>query len=303
MRQLPPFSAIRAYEAAARHLNFKLAAEELCVTPSAISHQIRILEDYLATTLFIREHNRLTLTPTGMTYVGKLTTLLDTLDQSTREIVEEQHGTLRVLTTPGFAARWLVPRLGQLSFADDIRLRVSQGAPDTDFSTNDADLVIHWSDSAIPGAFVEPFMSSSRFPVASAQFIAEQNIRRPEDLPRVTLLHDEVMDGWEDWFKANNMDASSLPRGPRFAHCELTSTAAEQGLGVALAYQAIIEDSLQNGSLVRLFNIATRPAIIYSVAYQENRANESKIRSFRDWIFEQASDDTSLPSRYLSVVN
>src|SRR6056297_922852 len=131
-RRLPPFAAVKAFEAAARHKSFKKAAEELCLSPSAVSHQIRALEEYLDTALFERDGNQMDLTLTGRAYAGKLTGLLDLLDDSTRSVREAGEKPLRVLCTPGFAARWLVPRLGDLSFGNRIRLRVSSGAPDTD---------------------------------------------------------------------------------------------------------------------------------------------------------------------------
>jgi len=293
-RQLPPFAAIRAFEAAARHLSFKAAAIELCVTPSAVSHQIQTLEDFLATSLFNRHGNRLELTRTGSAYVGKLTGLLDALDETTRAARGNTRKGLRVLSTPGFAARWLVPRLDRLSFGNDIRLRVSEGAPCTDFVVNDADVVIHWADDPVPGVVVEPLMSSGRYPVISPDLKKRAAVERPEDLLRVTLLRDEVMDGWADWFRAAGLGKPDLPSGPQFPHCELSTTAAERGQGVALAYDAIVRSTLEGGGLVRLFEAITLPVTIYSVAYPEARAHDPVICAFRDWVFEQVAGDGSL---------
>ncbi len=292
MRKLPSFSAIRAFECAARHLSFKAAAIELCVTPSAISHQIKLLEEYLSTELFVRNHNSLTLTLTGEGYVGKLTILLDSLEHSTKEVTDTQEPSLRVLATPGFAARWLLPRLKRMSFAKDIRLRISQGAPDVNFSSNDADVVIHWADDPVPGCAVEPFMSSIQYPVASPDFIRLNRINTPEDLLNLTLFHEEVMDGWADWFAAANIDFTAGQLGPCFPHCELGHTAAEQGQGVALAYDALIKDTVKAGKLVRLFNIDTTTSVIYSFCCQQCRYNEPKIKTFHDWIFSEIQADT-----------
>jgi len=297
MRQLPPFSAIRAFESAARHLSFKDAAKELCVTPSAISHQIKTLEEYLSTDLFIRHHNGLTLTLTGEAYVGKLTLLLDSLEHSTKEVTEPQETTLRVLATPGFAARWLVPRMERMSFASDIRLRISQGAPDVDFSSNDADVVIHWADNPVSGCVVEPFMSSAQYPVASPEFVRSNTINTPEDLLKLTLFHEEVMDGWADWFDAANVDFTASQLGPCFPHCELGHTAAEQGQGVSLAYDALIKDTVEAGKLERLFNINTSASVIYSFCCQQCRYDEPKIKAFHDWIFNEIQAETDLLSK------
>lgn len=287
-RQLPPFAAMRAFEAAARHMSFRKAAEELCLSPSAISHQVRALEAFLATQLFIRDGSKLELTLTGHGYLGKLTGLLDGLDESTREASTRERRELRVLATPGFAARWLVPRLDRLPFARDIRLRVSQGAPDTDFARNDADVVIHWADSPVPGVVVEPLMQSGRFPVASPEFCARRELNAPGDLLGQVLFHDEVMDGWPAWFAAAGVRMPERSFGPRFAHCELSSTAAERGQGVALGYETIIRGALEAGTLVRLFETVTAPITIYSVAYPETRAGDPLIGRFRDWLFDEA---------------
>lgn len=286
-RRLPPFTAVRSFEAAARHLSFKSAADELCVTPSAVSHQVRLLEEYLDTSLFDRDGNRLTLTLTGKAYVGKLTGLLNALEESTVAVSNSDRQELRILSTPGFAARWLVPRLGRLSFGNDIRLRVSEGAPSTDFAHNDADVVIMWSDVPVQGVVVLPLMATGRFPVISPELQRSENIQRPEDLLRVTLFHDEVQDGWAEWFDAAGVEKPDFPRGPRFANCELSTTAAEQGQGVALAYGAVAQGTLDSGRLVRLFDIGTTPVTIYSVAVASSRAHEPRIRDFCNWIFNE----------------
>ena len=302
-RRLPPFAAVRAFEAAARHLSFKSAADELCVTPSAVSHQVRLLEDYLDTALFEREGNRLSLTLTGNAYVGKLTFLLDALEKSTVAVSKSDRQELRVLSTPGFAARWLVPRLDRLSFGNDIRLQVSEGAPCTDFAHNDADVVIQWGDTPTPGLSVTPLMATGRFPVASPELKRSENLRNPEDLLRVTLFHDEVQDGWAEWFEAAGVDRPEMPRGPRFANCELSTTAAELGQGVALAYGAVVAGTVDTGRLERLFDVRTPTVTIYSVAYSKARAQEPRIRAFCDWIFDEVDAVGSLPTQNKRVAS
>ncbi|WP_420558083.1 LysR substrate-binding domain-containing protein [Roseovarius sp.] len=286
-RHLPPFAAVKAFEAAARHKSFKHAAEELCLSPSAVSHQIRALEKYLDTALFERSGNRMDLTLTGRAYAGKLTGLLDLLDDSTRSVRDAGERNLRVLCTPGFAARWLVPRLHRLDFGDRIRLRVSTGAPDIDFSSNDSDVVIQWRDTHHPGVHTEPLMTSSRYPVIRPDLMERENIRSPRDLLRMRLMYDETDDSWGEWFAAAGLGAPDLPPGPTFPNCELATTAAEQGHGVAMAFDAMVQGTLAAGRLVRLFDTNTIPGVIYSVACAETRADDPMIRSFRDWLFEE----------------
>lgn len=287
-RHLPPFTAIRAFEAAARLLSFRDAAEETHVTPSAISHRIRALEEHLGTALFIREANRIRLTPKGEAYLADLTPLLDQLESCTERVSRRAADRpLKVLSTPAFAARWLIPRLERFTAGGDIEIDVSNGAPSTDFATNGADVVVHWGEAPVPGVRVEPFMTSCRYPVASPTLRASAGLKRPEDLLRVTLLRDEVLDAWDDWFRLAGVGAPDLPHGPRFAHCDLTLTAAEQGQGVALGYSAMVDGALRAGSLVRLFEVETAPITIYSLAYPESRARSSRIRAFRDWILAE----------------
>jgi len=202
-RKLPPFAAVRAFEATARHMSVKAAAVELCLTPSAVRHQIKALEGFLDTQLFERWGNRIAFTLTGEAYAGKLTNLLDALIEET-EAVRAAPQPVRVLSTPGFAARWLVPRLPKLEFASDIRLRVSNGAPSLDFATNDADVVIQWSDRPTPGLRVAPLMASSRYPVISPALREREDVQHPQDLLRLTLFYDQTDDAWHETMPGTN---------------------------------------------------------------------------------------------------
>ncbi|KUF12548.1 LysR substrate-binding domain-containing protein [Pseudoponticoccus marisrubri] len=300
-RAFPPFAAVRAFEAAARHLSFKAAAEELCLSPSAVSHQIRALEAYLDTQLFERRGNAIALTLTGRGYAGKLTGLLNAFEESTRSVQEAGARPFRVLCTPGFAARWLVPRLDRLSFGDRVRLAVSTGAPSTDFASNGSDLVIQWADAPVPGVVTEPFMSSWRYPVISPALRRREGVSVPEDLLRLRLMHDETLDAWGEWFRAAGMAEPSMPRGPVFPNCELSTTAAEQGQGVALAYDMMVRGTLASGRLERLFDAVTMPVTIYSVAYPESRRDDPMIRAFRDWIFAEMARDTGAVDRAVAT--
>jgi LysR family glycine cleavage system transcriptional activator len=286
-RKLPPFAAVRAFEAAARHLSYTMAANELCLSPSAVSHQIRALEEYLDTKLFERRHNQMQLTQTGKAYSGKMTSLLDTLEANTSDIADTTHHTLRVLCTPGFAARWLVPRLDKFVEPSAVRLRVSVGAPSTDFQTNDADFVIGWADDPVAGAEVIPLMQSCRYPVAAPSFIRDNQIKKPEDLRYVTLMHDETMDQWAEWFTAAGVRPPDVPNGPEFPNCELATSGVEQGLGVALAYDIMVRETVASGRLVRLFDTVTMPFVIYSFVCQRSRASEPLIAAFREFVFKE----------------
>ena len=296
-RSLPPFAAVRAFEATARHLSVKAAAEELCLTASALSHQIKALEGFLDTQLFERSGNRIALTLTGAAYAGKLTHLLDSMQDETDAVLENR-GVLRVLSTPGFAARWLVPRLPRLEFARDIRLRVSNGAPSLDFASNDADVVIQWSDRPTPGLLVEPLMASARYPVIAPALRERLQVRRPEDLLRLTLFYDETDDAWPEWFAAAGLGGATLPPGPTYPNCELSTTMVEQQQGVSLAYDAVVRGTLASGRLERLFDITTRPMAIYAIATPQAKAEQPQIAAFRHWLRREAEAEGVVPQHH-----
>jgi len=286
-RKLPPFAAIRAFEAAARCGSFTEASHQLNVTQSAISHQVKRLEEYVGIQLFERAPRGLKLTPAGQDYLGELTSILDRLDESTRQLCcQDRQDLLRIRATPAFITRWLLPRMhGFQSDFPDLDYEVTIGFPPTDFSQGDVDIYIHWGTNPVAGARVEPFFKTTRSPVASGEFLRNApEIQRPEDLLGVTLLHDEIQDGWSQWFQSCRVLPPLRQRGPRFAHCELALQAAETSQGVALAYLALIQSELQSGHLVRLFDEETPPQIIYSLAYQERDAGKRKIEVFRDWL-------------------
>ena len=260
-RRLPPFAAIRAFEATARLGNLRAAAEELCVTSSAISHQIRNLEEFVGRDLFDRCASGLKPTEDGKRYLEEVSSALHRLDASTRELMSgPMHGPLRVRSTPGFANRWLVPRLE--SFAaewPEIDLEVSTGMPPLDFGSADCDVLIHWGAEALPGAEVTPFFSTRRFCVASpALFRDRPRPRRVADFSNFTLLHDVYNDGWEDYMAAGGADFD-YRQGPRFEHCDLALAAVESGQGIAIAYALIADLLLRDGRIERVLPFETGP--------------------------------------------
>jgi LysR family glycine cleavage system transcriptional activator len=290
-RRLPPFRAIHAFEAAARHLSFTVAADELCVTPSAVSHQVRALEEHLGVALFERHPTGVVLTAAGALYREDLTALLDGLDACTRRARDtDPDGPLAIRATPGFATRWLIPRLARFKTAHPgIDVRVSTGLPPTDFSHGDLDVFVHWGDEPVPGVEIEPFLTAAKIAVASpALMVRDGSIRQPADVLRHTLIRDEIGDEWPEWFARARIPGPVPPGGPRFAHCDLVLNAAEGGLGVALVYDALAAASLAAGTLVPLFEIRTDPVLIYSLAWRRSRSGNPRIRAFRRWIRAEA---------------
>jgi LysR family glycine cleavage system transcriptional activator len=295
-RNLPPFSAVRAFEAAARHRSFKAAAEELSVTQSAISHQVKSLEDYLGTALFHRRCNGVELTRCGADYFGDLSLILDRLDASTeRARGADICGPLSVRATPAFTSRWLLPRMNRFNGAyPEIELEVTTTSDPMHFPDDGVDVLIQYGQKPAAGLTVDPFLTSARFPVCSPGLLENgPDIRTPEDLMGVTLLRDLVGDDWATWFACAAAPVPDEIKGPRFAHCELTMRAAEEGQGVALAYGALIGREIADGRLLKLFDLETPPKVIYSLACPEAWTNRPRVAAFRNWVLAEAAHDTA----------
>jgi LysR family glycine cleavage system transcriptional activator len=303
-RKLPPFPALRAFEAAARLGSFKDAADELCVTPSAVSHQVRTLETFLGRALFERGTRAVTLTEDGRIYLRQTGPLLDQLDASTRLVAgERRDGPLHLQMTEGFMNRWLIPRLGRFMRAyPEIDVRMERWMPPTEFRGGSPDIIIHWGDDPVTGVEVTTFLSSTRIPLCSPAYLRDNpDLVRPEALLTKTLLRDEVEDGWAEWFGLIGRAGDCPAGGPVFAHCELSMSAAEAGLGVVLGYKDMISETLERGTLVAPFEIEAPTRTIYSIACETVRAHEPRIVAFRDWLLDEVMREGLQPPAFLSA--
>jgi len=290
-RKLPPFAAIRAFEAAARLGNLRAASEELCVTKSAVSHQIRNLEDFVGRELFDRRADGLRPTDDGKRYLDEVGAILHRLETSTRELMSGPVcGPLRVRSTPGFAHRWLVPRLS--SFATEwpeIDIELSAGMPPSDFGSADCDVLIHWGAQPLPGAEVTPFFSTRRFCVASpALFRDRPRPRRASDLAEFTLLHDVYGDAWDDYMAAAGGVDFHYSAGPRFEHCDLALAAVEACQGLAITYALIADLLLREGKMERVLPFEIGPYLIHSLAVAAKAPPNARITAFTDWLLGEA---------------
>ena len=229
-RRLPPFTAVRAFEAAARLHSFKAASAELCVTQSAVSHQIAALEQFLDVALFLRSGGKVELTPSGSRYYADLTLILDRLDQSTQETrAAKSCRPLSICSTPMFALRWLLPRLKRFSSTyPEIELEVTTTDCPMHFPAYGVDVLVQYGTARAKGLDVEPFLISARHPVCSPRFLDRNpQILTLSGLAQSTLLHDVIGDDWAAWFQSAGLEAPVRLGGPRFSHCELSVRAAE----------------------------------------------------------------------------
>lgn len=291
-RRLPPLNALRAFEAAARHLSFTKAAEELNVTQAAVSHQIKALEDWLGVALFRRMNRALALTETGQSYLPPVRDAMDTLAQATDSLLRSDNaGALTVSTMPSFAAKWLVPRLTRFQKRfPDLDVRVQSTSQMVDFARYDVDLAIRFGNGDWPELHVERLLTEDIFPVGHPSLLAgDRPLVRPEDLRHHTLLHDDYRISWAMWCRAAGIEGLDVERGPRFDDSSFTLQAAINGHGVALARGVLVADDIATGRLVRLFDVRLPGSVAYYVVTPPNALSRPKVRAFRDWLFEEAA--------------
>ncbi len=290
-RRLPSLKALRAFEAAARHLSFTLAANELNVTQAAISHQVKALEERLGVKLFHRRNRRLFLTEAGQAYLPPVREAFDELAAATERLVaRDAAGTLTVSTLTSFAATWLVPRLKQfreLHPEIDVRLTASDGL--VDFAREDVDVAIRYGRGHWPGLRADHLLAEDIFPVCSPGLLDGTNpLRRPSDLEHHTLLHDDMRESWRMWLLAAGVEGLDPERGPGFSHSSMVVQAAVDGQGVALGRSALVAADLAAGRLVRPFEGSLPAEYAYYVVCPEANAERPKVLAFREWLLEIA---------------
>ena len=290
-RALPPFSALQAFEASARHGSFRRAAEELCVTQSAISHRIKELEAFLGVPLFHRLTRQVVLTGRGEDYFSELGDVLDRMHEATLHVRDfGLLGPLSIRGTPAFVTRWLLPRMNIFrSKFPNIELHVSTTAGPVDFAIEDVDVVVRWGVEPQAGLHVAPILETASYPVASPTFLRNgPPIIRPADLLQHVLLHEEVDDDWPRWLSLAGVDHAGAGKGPIFEHCDLALHAAIEGQGIALAYAELVTADIAAGRLVRLFDIELPPTAIYSVVTPDLRLRRPAIAAFFGWILAES---------------
>jgi len=296
VEKIPPLNALRAFEAAARHLSFVAAADELCVTPAAISHQIKGLEDYLGVLLFRRLKRRVMLTDQGQLILPELKQAFALIEHAMANLAKDgQREALTVSATPAFAAKWLLPRIHL--FRDrhpeiDVRLDATHALEDLERS--EVDVAIRFGSGMYPGLESRPLRPGIResvFPVCSPSLLGgEHPLTQPSDLRYHTLLHDETVKGagilpnWQTWLAAAGVDSVPAQRGLRFNNSVLAIDAAINGQGVALSCSFVVADDLAAGRLVRPFGIRCELEYNYFVVYPRSRRASDKVEKFYQWL-------------------
>ncbi len=294
LRRLPSLNALKAFEAAARHESFTKAADELSVTQGAVSHQVKALELELGLRLFNRERQRLVITDAGRSYLEVVRDAFDRLAVGTNRVLQLQtSGVLAVTTSPNFATKWLVHRLGRFIDAHpEIDLRVSGSHQHVDFAHEDIDLAIRHGDGHWPGLSVNRLCAEELFPVCSPKFLRGRSaLRSPADLKRHTLLHVNDRRDWSQWLEAADVETTDIEHGPIFNQAHMAIDAAVGGQGIALARTALAAWDLCAGRLVRPFPLALKAPYAYWIVCPKSTADLPKISIFREWLLAEAAED------------
>ena len=295
-RPLPPLNALRAFESAGRHLSFTKAAAELNVTPAAISHQVKTLEELLEVPLFRRLTRALRLTDAGQAALPTLSQGFDKLAQG----VEQMHahcesGVLTISVSPSFGAMWLVPRLEHFrSRHPDIEIRIDGTDRLVDLARDNVDVALRYGPGGYKGVRTDRLFSQVNTPVCSPALLSGAHpLEQPDDLRHHTLLHVDWKDAeasWRMWLLAAGLHDIDPTRGPHFTMENMAVQAALDGHGVALIGDILVADDLASGRLVRPFDssFSTPLTFSYYLLSAKDSAEQPKVAAFREWLLEEA---------------
>lgn len=289
MARLPPLSAVRVFEAAARRQNFTQAAAELGMTQAAVSYQIRLLEERLGVTLFARVKGRVSLTDAGRRIAPLVASAFETLEDAFSGLVAEDQGVLSISTAQTIAATWLAPRLGTFQVAHpDLAVRLGSDNRMVDFSTGEYHAAIRVGRGDWPGLRCHFMFRLNFSPICSPEFAARHGLERPEQLLDVPRLSPND-DWWVDWFASEGVTLGDAPpdRGLVMDNQMMEANAAFAGAGIAMMSPMFWRAELASGRLVQPFPRVHITDRSHWLVYPEGRRNQPKIAAFREWLLAQ----------------
>lgn len=287
--RLPSLNGLRAFEAAARHMSFTLAAAELNVTQTAISHQIRRLEEELGIRLFVRQNRALSLTPEAKEYLPGIRAAFNDLRLAADRLLRKDDGNvLTVSTLASLAAKWLLPRISDFQEKHPgIDVRITTSTALVDFKSGGVDAAIRYGRGQWPGLRADWLMADRMFPVCSPELLKRKPLRKPEDLANHVLLHSSSGndDDWRLWLTAAGLPANlSRQPGVTFDLMFMTVQAAIDGLGVAMGRTSYVQDDIKKGRLIVPFEIELPVDAGFYLVSPEARADTPKLSTFRKWL-------------------
>ncbi|MFC0116336.1 transcriptional regulator GcvA [Pseudoalteromonas xiamenensis] len=293
-RRLPPLNALKAFEAAARHLSFTKAAEELYVTQAAVSHQIKTLEEHLGLKLFLRKNRSLLLTEEGQAYFLDIKEIFSQLIDATDKLLARgAKGSLTVSLTPSFAIQWLVPRLSLFHEAHpEIDVRIKAQDHDENSLTDDVDVAIYYGRGHWSGVQTHKLHTEYLVPLCSPMLLTgPRPLNQPSDLALHTLLHDTTRRPWKLWMKTAGVRNVQVNTGPIFSHSSMVLQAAAHGQGVALGNSVLARPELDAGRLVIPFSHHLESKNAYYLVLRESQTELGKIVAFKDWMLSMVEQE------------
>lgn len=289
---LPPLNALKAFEAAARHLSVKRAAEELCVTAGAVSQMIKSLEIHLGVRLFERVTRGIYLTDAGREYLPSIRNAFRQISESTQRITTAvDSGILTISVTPFFASSWLIPRMKSFQTAHpDIDLQIVTSSALVDFSRSGVDMAVRHGLGRYPGLRSDRIVTVEMVPVATPELVATHGLPTgPADLIHWPHVHDADRKGWGLWFQTHNIVEAPTPRGPSFDDTSLLVAAIKSGQGAGLLPAAMVENEIADGHLMHLLETTHMEEFAYYLVCPDNKQSAPKIAKFREWILDIAT--------------
>lgn len=289
---IPPLRALKAFEASARHLSFTKAADELCVTQAAISHQIKSLEEKTKTQLFKRYNRSLQLTSAGQVYLLSIIESLNQLEKSSKQLAgRNSRNTLSISLLPSFATKWMAQRIWR--FQDqfpEIEVRITACDSLVDFNQDESDIAIRYGRGNWDNVFSMLLFEEQVFPICSRETYEniKLNIHPSILLTQRLVLDDFSSEDWEAWFKKADICLETPIRGTRFSHTVMMLESIENGRGFALGRTPLVIDDLKRNIFYAPFDIYIPSDFAYYFVCKNGQENNPKIAAFKEWVSTEA---------------
>lgn len=294
---MPPLNALKCFESAARTGSFQIAAQELFVTPSAVSHQIKSLEAFLGVDLFVRKPRKINLTHVGEVYYTSIQKALNDIDGATQKLMADQEsGELHLGVAAAFLTRWLLPRISSFHEQNpDVHIELSVIEGLIDFERSETDMAVYFGHGDWQDIEVHFLRHYQQVPVCSPKLIEKSVIETPNDLFKHTLLHvTKRQDEWPNWFEKAGVDFNETIKGVYFSNGSLVVAAARSGLGVGLADIGFVQEEVTSGQVVVPLKQSMQLDKSFYLVYQKKREMTYAMKAFYSWIMDEMAKDNLL---------
>jgi len=289
-RRLPPLNSLKSFEAAGRLLSFTDAAKELNVTQAAISHQIKVIEEFLNVQLFERYPRRIVLTEQGKALLPEVTDSFDKLSLAIATVDKDRSSnTVNVRLAPSFAAKWLSPRLKYFwKMHPDININLYHAHPAVDFEREDFDIAVTYGTGKWKNVICDPLLSLDFFPVCTPSFMKnDKPLTNINNIRYYSFLHDANYECWVDWLNLAELNDINAKKGTIIDDTNVLIQAAIDGQGIALGSTVFVDDHLKSGKLVKPFNITLYNDFSYHVVSTKKKLSNPAVRAFKNWLLNQ----------------